>query len=52
MTSRRIALLVGTVVGLIAIVAWVVEIDVVFEESAEEQNSNQKALVIEKNSSE
>ena len=52
MSNRRIALLVGTVVGLIAIVAWVAEIDIVFQESAEEQESNQKSLVIEGTSSE
>ena len=37
---------------LIAIVAWVAEIDIVFQESAEEQESNQKSLVIEGGSSE
>tara|TARA_B100001093_G_scaffold471976_1_gene494682 strand:- start:684 stop:860 length:177 start_codon:yes stop_codon:yes gene_type:complete len=52
MSNRRIALLIGTVVGLIAIVAWVAEIDIVFQESAEEQESNQKSLVIEGTSSE
>ena len=52
MSNRRIALLIGTVVGLIAIVAWVAEIDLVFQESAEEQESNQKSLVIEGTSSE
>ena len=52
MSNRRIALWIGTVVGLIAIVAWVAEIDIVFQESAEEQESNQKSLVIEGGSSE
>ena len=52
MSNRRIVLLLGTVVGLIAIVAWVAEIDIVFQESAEEQESNQKSLVIEGTSSE
>ena len=52
MSNRRIALLIGTVVGLIAIVAWVAEIDIVFQESAEEQEPNQKSLVIEGTSSE
>ena len=52
MSNRRIALLIGTVVGLIAIIAWVAEIDIVFQESAEEQESNQKSLVIEGTSSE
>ena len=51
MSSRRIALFIGTVVGLIAIVAWVAEIDLVFQESAEEQESDQKSLVIEEASS-
>ena len=51
MSSRRIALCIGTVVGLIAIVAWVAEIDIVFQESAEEQESGQKSLVIEEASS-
>ena len=51
MSKRRIALLIGTVVGLIAIVAWVAEIDLVFEESAEEQEPAQKSLVIEESSS-
>ena len=44
--------MIGTVVGLIAIVAWVAEIDIVFQESAEEQEPNQKSLVIEGASSE
>ena len=52
MSNRRIALVLGTVVGLIAIVAWVAEIDIVFQESAEEQEPNQKSLVIEGTSSE
>ena len=52
MSNRRIVLLLGTVVGLVAIVAWVAEIDIVFQESAEEQESNQKSLVIEGTSSE
>ena len=52
MSSRRIALLIGTAVGLIAIVAWVAEIDIVFQESAEEQKPNQKSLVLEGDSSE
>jgi len=47
MSSRRIALLIGTLVGLIAIVAWIAEIDLAFEESAEEQEPGQKSLVIE-----
>ena len=47
MSNRRIALVIGTVVGLIAIVAWVAEIDIVFQESAEEQEPNQKSLVID-----
>ena len=47
MSSRRIALLVGTLVGLIAIVAWIAEIDFAFEESAEEQEPGQKSLVLE-----
>ena len=51
MSSRRIALFIGTVVGLIAIIAWVAEIDLVFQESAEEQESDQKSLVIEEASS-
>jgi len=51
MSSRRIALFIGTVVGLIAIVAWVAEIDLVLQESAEEQESDQKSLVIEEASS-
>ena len=51
MSSRRIALFIGTLVGLIAIVAWVAEIDLVFQESAEEQESDQKSLVIEEASS-
>jgi len=51
MSSRRIALFIGTVVGLIAIVAWVAEIDLVFQEPAEEQESDQKSLVIEEASS-
>jgi len=50
MSSRRIALCIGTIVGLIAIVAWVAEIDIVFQESAEEQESGQKSLVIEEDS--
>ena len=52
MSYRRIALLIGTVVGLIAIVAWVAEIDIVFQESAEEQEPNQKSLVIDEASPE
>ncbi len=52
MSSRRTALWIGTVVGLIAIIAWVAEIDIVFQESAEEQESNQKSLVIDGTSSE
>ena len=44
--------MIGTVVGLIAIVAWVAEIDIVFQESAEEQEPNQKSLVIDESSSE
>ena len=52
MSNRRIALVIGTVVGLIAIVAWVAEIDIVFQESAEEQEPNQKSLVIDESSSE
>ena len=51
MTSRRIALVIGTLVGLIAIVAWITEIDLVFEESAEEQAPSQKSLVVEEASS-
>ena len=51
MSSRRIALLIGTLVGLIAIVAWIAEIDLVFEESAEEQAPSQKSLVVEEASS-
>ena len=51
MSNRRIALWIGSVVGLIAIVAWVAEIDLVFEESAEEQEPSQKSLVIEESSS-
>ena len=51
MSNRRIALVIGTVVGLIAIVAWVAEIDIVFQESAEEQEPNQKSLVIDESSS-
>ena len=47
MSNRRIVLLLGTVVGLVAIVAWVAEIDLVFQESAEEQEPNQKSLVID-----
>ena len=47
MSSRRIALFIGTLVGLIAIVAWIAEIDLAFEESAEEQEPGQKSLVIE-----
>ena len=50
MSSRRIALCIGTIVGLIAIVAWVAEIDIVFQESAEEQEAGQKSLVIEEDS--
>ena len=50
MSSRRIALCIGTIVGLIAIVAWVAEIDIVFQESAEEQGAGQKSLVIEEDS--
>ena len=52
MSNRRIALVIGTIVGLIAIVAWVAEIDFVFQESAEEQESNQKSLVIDESASE
>ena len=52
MSNRRIALVIGTVVGLIAIIAWVAEIDIVFQESAEEQEPNQKSLVIDESSSE
>mgnify|MGYP004410742443 FL=1 len=44
--------MIGTVVGLIAIVAWVAEIDIVFQESAEEQEPNQKSLVIDESSAE
>ena len=51
MSSRRIALLIGPLVGLIAIVAWIAEIDLVFEESAEEQAPSQKSLVVEETSS-
>ena len=51
MSSRRIALVIGTLVGLIAIVAWIAEIDLVFEESAEEQAPSQKSLVVEETSS-
>ena len=47
MSSRRLALLIGTVVGLIAIISWVAEIDLVFQESSEEQGSDQKSLVTE-----
>ena len=52
MSYRRIALLIGTVVGLIAIVAWVAEIDLVIQESADEQEPNQKTRVIAEPSSE
>ena len=52
MSNRRIAIVIGTVVGLIAIVAWVAEIDIVFQESAEEQEPNQKSLVIDESSAE
>ena len=52
MSNRRIALVIGTVVGLIATVAWVAEIDIVFQESAEEQEPNQKSLVIDESSAE
>ena len=52
MSNRRIALVIGTVVGFIAIVAWVAEIDIVFQESAEEQEPNQKSLVIDESSAE
>ena len=52
MSNRRIALVIGTVVGLIAIVAWVAEIDIVFQESAEEQEPNQKSLVVDESSTE
>ncbi len=52
MSNRRIALVIGTVVGLIAIVAWVAEIDIVFQESAEEQEPNQKSLVTDESSAE
>ena len=51
MSSRRIALVAGTMVGLIAIVAWITEIDLAFEESAEEQAPSQKSLVVEEVSS-
>ena len=51
MSSRRIALVIGTLAGLIAIVAWIAEIDLVFEESAEEQAPSQKSLVVEEASS-
>ena len=47
MSSRRLALLIGTVVGLIAIISWVAEIDLVFQESSEEQGSDSKSLVTE-----
>ena len=47
MTSRRIALVTGTLLGLIAIVAWITQIDLVFEESAEEQAPSQKSLIVE-----
>ena len=43
--------MIGTLVGLIAIVAWIAEIDLVFEESAEEQAPSQKSLVVEEASS-
>ena len=52
MSNRRIALVIGTIIGLIAIVAWVAEIDLVFQESAEEQEPNQKSLVIDESSAE
>mgnify|MGYP001293897681 FL=1 len=52
MSNRRIALVIGTIIGLIAIVAWVAEIDLVFQESAEEQEPNQKSLVIDESASE
>ena len=51
MTSRRIALVTGTLLGLIAIVAWITQIDLVFEESAEEQAPSQKSLIVEEASS-
>ena len=51
MSNRRIALLIGTVSGLIAILAWVAEIDFIFEESAEEQTSQGTSFVIESDSS-
>ena len=51
MSSRRIALVTGTLLGLIAIVAWITEIDLVFEESAEQQASSQKSLIVEEASS-
>ena len=47
MSSRRTALWIGSALGLIAIVAWVAEIDIVFQESAEEQEPNRKSLVID-----
>ena len=52
MSNGRIALVLGTIVGLIAIVAWVAEIDIVFQESAEEQEPNQKSLVTDAPTSE
>jgi len=52
MSNRRIALVFGTIIGLIAIVAWVAEIDLVFQESAEEQEPNQRSLVIDESASE
>ena len=52
MSNRRIALVIGTIIGLIAIVAWVAEIDLVFQESAEEQEPNQRSLVIDESASE
>ena len=52
MSSRRIASVIGTIVGLIAIVAWVAEIDLVIQESADEQEPNQKTRVIAEPSAE
>jgi len=43
---------IGTIVGLIAIVAWVAEIDLVIQESADEQEPNQKTRVIAEPSAE
>jgi len=44
--------MIGTIVCLIAIVALVAEVDLVFQESAEEQDLKQKSLVIDESSSE